>query len=335
MEKDMKQLYDESIVIDASCPLCSIGDYSDLFLEGGVTVLAASLQPTEGILADIAHNVIYWYDKINRDPEHLMLIRSADDIIRAKKENKMGVFFFHDNCQCLQGEIGMLELYYNLGLRQQGLCYNYRNSVGDGCSEPSNGGLSLFGEKCIKEMNRLGIAIDLSHVGERTSLEALEVSTKPMMFSHSNSKEIYDNNRNITDEQALRCAKNGGIIGVNAISYFIGRKKDPTLNDLIDHLDHYVKLVGIDHVCLGLDYYKGSEPFMSFESACTLYEDRISRNIWDKDSYPAPPWRFPKEIETPTTLYKWVPALRVRGYADSDIKKILGENLLNYYRQVW
>lgn len=335
MNEAKNQLYNESIIIDASCPLSSIGEYSELFYKGGVTVLAASLQPTEGIFSDIVHNIIFWYDKINRNPDHLILIRTVDDIIKAKKENKMGIFFYHDNCQCLQGEIGMLELYYNLGLRQQGLCYNYRNSVGDGCSEPSNGGLSVFGEQCVKEMNRLGIAIDLSHVGERTSLETMEVSKKPVMFSHSNSKSVYNNNRNITDQQAIRCAKNGGVIGLNAVGYFISKKINPTLNDLIDHLDYYAQLVGIDHVCLGLDYYKGMEPFMSFETASSLYEDRVSRNIWDPATYPAPPWRFPKEIETPENMCQWVPALRARGYADSDIKKVLGENLIRFYREVW
>lgn len=335
MKKDETQLYKDSMILDASCPLSAVGDYSELFYNGGVTAIAASLQPTEGMLPDIARNIVFWYDKINRNSDKMLLVRTADDLLRAKKEEKLGIIFFHDNCQCLQGELGMLEFYYNLGLRQQGLCYNYRNSVGDGCSEPSNGGLSIFGEKCIREMNRLGIAIDLSHAGERTSLEAMEVSEKPVMFSHSNSKKVFESKRNITDEQALRCAKSGGVIGLNAVNYFICKSKSPSLNDLIDHLDHYASLVGIDHVCLGLDYYKGSEPFMSCEAALALYKDRIDKNIWDTDTYSAPPWRFPREIQTPETMCQWVPALKARGYADTDIRKILGENLLCYYRETW
>ncbi|MEA4894961.1 MAG: membrane dipeptidase [Oscillospiraceae bacterium] len=332
---DVKELYLNSIVMDGSCPLAAVGEYVEEFYEGGFTTISAGIQPTEGILNDIAKNIIFWYDKFNRYPGKYILVKTVDDIYRAKKEGKLGIIFYHDNCQCLQGEIGMVEVYYNLGVRQQGLCYNYRNNVGDGCTEPANAGLSVFGERVVKEMNRLGMAIDLSHVGERTSLEAMEVSNKPVLFSHSNAKAIFDCKRNLTDEQAIRCAKMGGVIGLNGVGYFISNNKAPVLNDLIDHLDYYVKLVGIDHVSLGMDYYKGNEPYMSYEAQLALYEDRVNRNIWSTDTYPAPPWSMPKEVERPIDAWKWVPALRTRGYADSDICKVLGENMARYFSEVW
>jgi len=336
-DQNEDKLYKESIVIDSCAPMASQDDYYKAFYDGGLTAICATIYPLNAHLPETIAGIEQWYKRINEHNDELLLVRSIHDIYRAKSECKLGIVLAFQNCLCLQYDLGLIEVYRNLGVLQMQLCYNYRNPLGDGCTEPEDAGLSSFGEKAVKEMNRVGVVVDLSHTGYKTTMEAMEVVTRPPIFSHGNARGVYDCRRNLRDDQVRKCAEMGGVIGINGCSYFVGenRGENQTINDMIDHLDYYVHLVGIDHVGIGMDYFSGNYPYLSLEKAQALYKERLMKGIWSADTYPPPPWYVAREVETPELMKNWVPALKARGFADSDIRRILGENWLRIYKENW
>jgi membrane dipeptidase len=334
MDVTTDKLYADSIVIDACAPLASQNKNFDRYIKGRLTTIAATVLPVHGYLPETIHGIIEWYDNFRRD-ERLTQVLSVDDIYQAKKQQKLGVILAFQGLTHLQSDVGLVEVFYRLGIRQMLLCYNTKNAVGDGCEEPGDGGLSTFGEKVIKEMNRLGILVDLAHTGYRTTMEAMEASDKPMVFSHGNSRSVYESKRNLRDDQVIKVAKMGGTVGLNGFPAFLSANPRPKIDIFLDHLDYYVRLVGIDHVALGLDYYGAQAGIMPNDAAMKLYKMRLATGQWTSDTYPPPPYYYPEEIQLPEKFPNIVPALRCRGYADTDIRKILGENYLRVLKAVW
>jgi membrane dipeptidase len=162
------------------------------------------------------------------------------------------VVFNFQGTDPLEGSLELVEAYYALGVRHMGLAYNLRNRVGDGCFEPNDAGLSLFGRKLIAQMNRCGMLIDGSHAGVRTSLHAMELSSAPVIFSHANPAGLCPHPRNLSDEQIRACAATGGVVGILGISNMLGTDGDVSPERIATHVDYCVQLVGIEHVGLAV-----------------------------------------------------------------------------------
>jgi membrane dipeptidase len=170
-------------------------------------------------------------------------------------------------------------------------------------------------------MNAIHMVVDLSHVGYRTSMEAIEVSGAPVIFSHSNADSVCSSKRNLKDDQVTALAANGGVIGLNAFPAFV-KEDAPTLDDLIAHIDYIADLVGPDHIGIGFDFAQESiEEYKAFG--------------YDPEVYPLPPWTYPRDIDDVSKTPNLTDGLLARGYSESDIKKILGENFLRVYEEVW
>ncbi|RKL61904.1 membrane dipeptidase [Thermoanaerobacteraceae bacterium SP2] len=333
MDISSRNIFDDSIVIDGTCPLAGYKDYYTLWMDGNVTAIAPDIATNDDIKTTIKRFAI-WHRKIESNPK-LHLVLSVDDIYRAKREGKLGIIMHFQNTRPFDNDLNLISIYHKLGLRIVQLCYNVKNSVGDGCAEKTDCGLSIFGEKLIKEMERVGIVIDLSHTGYKTTMEAIEVCTKPPVFSHSNVKALCNSERNLTDDQIKKIAAKGGIIGLNGYPAFVAKKQTPTVDDLLDHADYIINLVGIDHVGLGIDYWEGMAEISDSEEAWQIYDELISTGAWSAEMYPPPPWHYPKGIDTPDKLPNLVEAMIKRGYSLDNIKKILGENWLRIFKQVW
>jgi len=331
--RDWDPLYNEAIVIEGSESMESY-DHFWRYREGGVTVLAGSVYPVYGYLPETIRAITKWYNFIDQDTR-FMEILTLEDIYLAKRSSKLGIILSLLDISDIQANLSLLKVYYRLGIRRIQPCYNGTNSIGSGSGETRDSGLSVLGEKIIKEMNKLGILIDLSHSGVRTSMEAMEITKKPVVFSHSNSSTVYNAARNVNDEQAMRAAQTGGLIGVTGFPAFISKSNHPKVAAMLNHLDYLVSLVGIDHVGLGIDYFWMQETFCSINEAMRGYNYRIENGLWSKNTYPPPYYYYPEEIRSPELYANIVPALRSRGYAESDIKKILGENYLRVLSEVW
>jgi membrane dipeptidase len=203
-----------------------------------------------------------------------------------------------EHADCTERSLNILRVLYELGVRSIGLTHNVSRWAADGCLEARDGvGLTQFGRQLILEMNRLGMLVDLAHVSPSAFFSALEVTKKPVIFSHGNAKKLCDHARNLRDDQLKALAESGGVIGMSYVPFFVDAK-NPTLDRLLDHIDHVVSVAGIDVVGLGSD----------FDGGGTLLADAAE---------------VPQIVE----------GLDKRGYSDGDIRKVLGENTFRVLKE--
>lgn len=328
------KLHAESIVIDAVCPLVKHDPhYLDWYREGGVTVVAPTV--TVGTQdAREAWKALGMWQRLLRERSDLLLVRQASDIELAKKSWRLGIYLHCQGADALDDNLDLVDAYKAAGVGMIQLTYNVKNRVGDGCEERTDAGLSNFGVKLIERLNKARIIVDCTHTGLRTSLEAIECSTAPVVLSHSNVAKLHPSARNVGEELITAVAGSGGVIGAVGYPGMVSTSTTPTLDQFIAHIDALVELAGIDHVALGIDYYSGQAGVASDEDARRMYDMAVRAGMWGP-SYPPPPHRYPTGIETPRTLQNLTRRLLERGYNASDVRKILGENWLRVMRSVW
>jgi len=325
------QLYKNAIVIDA---LVITRDWNEESYktvgETGYTGIGTSL--SSGNLKAALSSLDEWNRRIQANPDKLIRAVSAADFERAKRENKLAVFLGFQNATMIENSLDNLEKLYKAGTRWIQLTYNTRNLLGDGCTERTNAGLSDFGVAVVERMNEMGIIVDLTHCGQQTTMNGIQFSNPGPCFTHTMCETLYPNHpRAKTDEQIKAMADKGGVMGINALGYMIG--PDPggetTIETYVDHIDHVVKVGGIDHVGLATDNaIQGMQPWATRES---WYVPRLTRF---KPSYQVrwPAW-IPK-LDTPDRFKNVTRILDRRGYSSAHIEKILGLNWLRYYREV-
>jgi membrane dipeptidase len=214
-------------------------------------------------------------------------------------------------------------VFYALGVRYALLAYNQHNHVGGGGHERSDGGLSRFGRELIRQMQDVGMLVDCSHTGARTAEEAFDMATRPMIYSHANARAVFDHERNISDHLARACVATGGMVGVNGIGWFLGA--DDNLGEaLFRHTDHWVQLLGDDHVGIGLDSVT--------DVAATVAAMKLDPARWPADQgYQT--GRVP--ACGPEVLTELTERMLQAGYGDGDCRNILGGNWLRLARKVW
>ncbi len=320
-------LHRDALVWDAhSClPLKPNADLGRLsrHREAGVDFVSINVGMDMTPVADVQAVLAAFRGGIEARAEEFVLVGTVDEIRRAKGQGKLAVAFDLEGSLPLQGEIAMVQRYYDLGVRQIHLAYNRNNSVGGGCHDEDIG-LTGFGHQVVAEINRVGMLMDCSHTGHRTSLDIMAASSKPVVFSHANPRALVDHGRNISDAQIDACAATGGVIGVNGVSLFLG---DPAAGTeaILRHIDHLVQRVGAAHVGLGIDY--------SYEAVTDdVPEDDHPEYWWPEDAgYDFDAIRFAEPEQFPQIT----DGLLAMGYPEPDIRGILGENFARVAEATW
>ena len=325
-EAKVKDLHERAIIIDAVCPLMRQPEHWQEWIRGGTTMAIPTIASTEDSQSAMG-KISLWYQWLREKADTITLVLRASDIERAKKERKLAIAFHFQDSLPLDRDTGLVEVYQRLGVRMIQLCYNQKNFVGDGATERTDAGLSDFGVRVIREMERVGIIVDLSHTGYRTTMDAIEMAERPLVFSHSNVRKLSENRRNIHDDQIRGVAAKRGMVGINGFPPFVKKGAQPTLGDFVDHIDYVAQLVGVDHVGLALDYYG--------QGNAADYAAAIASGRWRADEYPPPPHIYPKGIEDASGFPNITRELLRRGYADADVLKVLGGNWLRVFREVW
>jgi membrane dipeptidase len=326
-------LHRDAIIVDAVCPLLRRLSYVDWYAEGGVTVAAPTVGGTEN--AETALRLLGAWHRFIHDNDRLMLVRSAADIHAAKAAGKLGLVFHFQGTDPIEDDLDLVDAWAALGLRVVQLAYNAKNRYADGLEEAIDSGLSNMGRRLVERLNQARLVIDCAHTGLRSSLDAVALSTSPVVCSHGNPKGVFDCKRNTDDELIRAIAARGGVIGVVGFPAFIGRGPRPTLDDFIDHIAYLADLVGAEHVGLGIDYFLGQRGVMSDEEATAQYETSLKRGKWRPDTYPPPPYFYPEGIETPRTMPNLTAGLLRRGFSVEDARNILGANWVRVWDRVW
>lgn len=252
----------------------------------------------------------------------------ADDIRKAKKEGKFAGFVTTQDTIEFGTDIGLLEKFYDFGLRIIQLTYSPQNLVGSGCSESDKGGLSNLGAGFVKKMNELGILIDTGHCNKQTILDACKVSSAPIITSHTAIKSVYNHTRAKDDETLKAVANTGGVIGIVVVPEFIGSGNNVTMEHFLDHMDYLVKLVGIEHVGIGTDWPMCMPDYAQEMMSLAL------RAIGHKAEDDVPSLNYVNGFENYTDYINITRGLVSRGYSDDDIRLILGENWLRVFEKV-
>ncbi|SDC63324.1 membrane dipeptidase [Massilia sp. PDC64] len=321
----MSKLHDESVVIDGLI----IAKWDKAIFEdmrrGGLTAANCTVSVWEGF-SDTVANIADMKKLIRENSELVSLVRSTEDILDAKRKGKTGIILGFQNAHAFEDNLGYIEAFADMGVRVVQLCYNTQNLVGTGCYE-RDGGLSGFGREVIAEMNRVGIMVDLSHVGGATSEEAILASTKPVCYSHCLPSGLKEHPRNKSDEQLRFIADRGGFIGVTMFPPFLKRGIEATVDDYVEAIDYVINLVGEDCVGIGTDftqgYDKGFFDWITHDKGRHRRLTNFGRIV------------NPEGIRTIGEFPNLTDAMERAGWTESRIRKVMGGNWVNTFREVW
>jgi membrane dipeptidase len=260
--------------------------------------------------------------------EYFMRIDSAADFARARAEERIGILIGIQNSAHFRSPADV-DVFHRFGQRVSQLTYNSRNLIGNGATERVDGGLSDFGVAIVERMNRVGMAIDVSHSGDRTTLDAMEVSTKPVLITHSNVRaKVGGHPRAKPDEAILAMARTGGVMGITGVRNFVALEEPTTIEHMLDHFDHVRDLVGVEHLGVGSDIdLQGYDdlPPEQYERLKAGYKDTYAfREKIDID-----------EVAHPKRMFDLTEGLIRRGYTDDHIRGVLGGNFARVLSEIW
>lgn len=284
---------------------------------------------------DTIRNIAYWNSQIAAHPQRLLGVRSGTDLDEAKRSGRLGLIYGFQDATPLGEDLDRVELFHQLGVRVFQLTYNRRNLVGDGCLEPGNAGLSQFGHALIERLNARRALIDLSHAGERTTLEAIDASKVPIAISHTGCAALASNPRNKTDNELKRLADKGGVAGIYLMP-FLRSRGQPMADDLVRHLEHAIDVCGEDHVGIG------SDGVISAVDATPEFKRKFAEEIKERRArgISAPGeqpdvYTFLPDLNAPDRFGRIAMLLARRGHSDARIEKIIGGNFNRLFRATW
>ena len=293
--------------------------------------VAGNGEPFEQTVREIAR----WDARIAGRPGDLIQVRSAADIIRARRENRIGIIYGFQNAAMMGRDASRVDAFADLGVRVIQLTYNPANSLGDGSMAPGNRGLTAFGREVVERLNLNRVMVDLSHSGEQTCLDAARASRQPISINHTGCRALVDLPRNKSDAELRLVAERGGFVGIYFMP-FLNPRSVATAEDVVAHIDHAVNVCGEDHVGIGTDGGTTGIDDMAAYRAHMRAEvaQRRAAGIGaageNPDTLP-----FVEELSGPGQFRRLIGLLDRRGYGEARIEKIMGLNFVTYAREVW
>ena len=327
MSENLEKLYREALVWDAHAGVFP-GPEVDLNLldewrQQGVSYLSINVgfdvmdwQETMATLAAYRRWVL-------DHGQGFVLVDKVDDIDRARAVGKFALSFDIEGMNALNNDVNMVSVYHALGVRQMLFAYNLNNAAAGGCHDEDTG-LTDFGRAVLREMNRVGMIVDCSHAAYRTTMDLMNESSEPVVFSHSNPAAVWNHQRNISDEQIRACAATGGVVGLNGMGIFLGDNAIG-IDTMLEHVRYVSDLVGSAHIGIGFDY----SPDIDVDIGVIL---RSRPDYWPAgQQYDTPGIKHAGPAQLPALIE----ALAESGFDDADIRGFLGENFRRVATRVW
>jgi membrane dipeptidase len=299
----------------------------DNFMDGTCCVTSQMGWKWSDVIADVGTRLS---DVAHQD--YLVKVERLADITEAHASGRVGLVVATEAATMIENEVDRLDILYGFGVRQMGIAYSEANTLGSGLKERGDGGLTYFGERAVRRMNKLGIAIDVSHSGDQTSLDTIRHSTKPIFITHAGARAVWPTNRMKPDEVIRACAERGGVIGIEAAPHTTLSPAHPrhTIESVMDHFTYCVDLVGIDHVAFGPDTLFGDHVGLHDAFAAHLSIAEAHGHVEH------PRVSYVDGLENPAECYWNITSWLVgRGYSDDEIVKVLGGNIMRVLAEVW
>ncbi|MGI9425951.1 MAG: dipeptidase [Hyphomicrobiaceae bacterium] len=323
----MSAKYDDAILIDGLV----IARFSRAVFEdmrkGGITAANCTCSVWHDFRATMA-NIAQWKRWFTEYDDLITQVYSIDDIRRAKADGHVGIILGWQNTSGIDDDVGNLALFRELGVRIMQLTYNSQNLAGSGCWESHDGGLSDFGRHVVDEMNRLGILIDLSHVGPKTSDDAIKHSKVPVAYTHC-CPMLKQHARNKTDEQLVTIADAGGFVGFASYTPFLPKGEASSLDDCVAGMDYLINLIGEENVGIGTDWVQDQD--ITFFDYLSSDKGKGRATATPHTRVPA----MPKGLESLGDFGNFIPAMERAGWSETRIRRVLGENWLGFLERTW
>jgi membrane dipeptidase len=272
-------------------------------------------------LRRVLMQVLAFQRALNENADRVVSVRRAGDLSAVERGERIGLMLSMEGVEALGYEPAMIDLFWELGVRMVSVTWNRRNPFGDGAAEPSGGGLSVLGQQLVDRMVELGVMLDLVHASERTFFDVLERTEGPVLVSHGACRAVLDTPRNLTDDQLRAIAETGGVLGIMLLPLVID-PKHLEIDRAVDHIDHAVEVMGIEHVGLGGDFIVQVQRALGLRPAPDsllpegLPYDASIEGLSGPEGYPL-----------------LLEALRRRGYSNEDLGAISAGNLMRYFRE--
>jgi membrane dipeptidase len=299
----------------------------------GVNVTVGVVGDVPEPFAETVTDLARWEREIDRHPDVFRRVRRVDDLKSAKEAGQVGLIYGFQDTVMLGADLGHMDTFHALGVRIVQLTYNVRNRVGDGSLEPGNGGLSRFGQDLVKRMDELGVLVDLSHCGQRTTAEGIQASAGPVAITHTGCQAVYMHPRNKRDEELRACARRGGVVGIYLMPY-LNASGPPTADDVMKHLDHALQVCGEDHVGIGSDQSITPVPdgpeYRARLDAEVRRRKEMGVSAPREDTAP-----FVPQLNSPRRMEMIADLMTGRGHASGVVEKVLGANWMRLFGEVW
>jgi membrane dipeptidase len=281
--------------------------------------------------SDVIHDLGMRFSDLAHQDD-VVVARSVADIEHAHATGRLALIAGLEAATMIENELDRIDVLYGFGVRQMGIAYSEANGLGGGLKEKRDGGLTAFGERAVERMNKLGMAIDISHSGDRTCLDVIAASSRPVLITHAGSRTVWDSPRMKPDEVIVACARKGGVIGIEAAPHTTLSEAHSahSIESVMDHVVHCVELVGVDHVAFGPDTLFGDHVGLHrvFATQLSVGEIRGGAEFEEVD--------YVDGLENPGECFHNIAGWLVQhGWSDDDIRKVIGGNAMRVLGEIW
>lgn len=294
---------------------------------GGLTAVHVTITYWEDARATLS-NIGAWNQRFWDHADLIMPARRGADILEAKRQNKTAIILGAQNCSPIDDELALVQVMHDAGLRIMQLTYNNQSLIGAGCYEQEDSGISRFGRQVIGEMNRVGMIVDLSHSAERTSLDAIEISQRPVAITHANPNSFHPALRNKSDRLLKALAEAGGVLGFSLYPHHLKNGPDCTLESFCEMAARAADLMGVDHIGIGSDLCQnwGYETLEWMRSGRWTFQPDYGEGSAERPAWPEQPGWFKSAADMPNIVH----GLAAQGFSSNEVAKIMGGNWLRF-----